>query len=255
MGAAALTMTTTTPNLKDQATGLRQLFSASTLPVHLLTCPSRASLTIPLSQRLSYELADRGHMVAWIDEIDLVEREDWPLPSHLRFDLGQALDGHVDMSAAMHAIKPQLLYGLSCKTRRLGSVERTLQDRLLASGVRFETVIIAAHPAVQPAQYAQMVHHTVISGTDDQSLRNTFQWMLKIEALHAPRSWSVVLSGSEKRTQTAFRWLEDASAAHLSQPVKLLGSVPLKTLTAPLAHTWSGQLELMEVMLQHLVAY
>ena len=163
MGAAALTMTTTTPNLKDQATGLRQLFSASTLPVHLLTCPSRASLTIPLSQRLSYELADRGHMVAWIDEIDLVEREDWPLPSHLRFDLGQALDGHVDMSAAMHAIKPQLLYGLSCKTRRLGSVERTLQDRLLASGVRFETVIIAAHPAVQPAQYAQMVHHTVIS--------------------------------------------------------------------------------------------
>lgn len=248
-------MSTSTSDLKDQATGLRQLFSTSPLPVHALSCPARPALVVALTQMLSQDLAERGHTTAWIDEIDLVEREDWPLPGSLRFDLGQALDGHVDLSAALQPLRPQLFYGLSCKTRKLPGVGRTLQERLLVSGVRFDTVVIAAHPEVQPARYAQSVHHTVITTTDAESLTSAMQWMVHAESLQTPRTWSVVLCGKGARIQSAMKWLEEASQAHLSQPVQLLGVASPKTLTDPLTHAWAGQLELMDVLMHHLLTH
>lgn len=246
-------MSTSTQDPKDQATGLRQLFAASSVPVHVLCCPSRPALVAPLAQLLSQDLAVRGHTVAWIDEIDLSEREEWPLPGTVRFDVGQALEGHVDLSAAMQALKPQLFFGLSCKTRKLLKVERPLQSRLLTSGVRFDTMVIAGHPDIRPDRYAASAHYTAITNTDAESLQNTLQWMLRIEALQLPRSLSVVIAGKGARTQSSMKWLEEASNAHCSQPVKLLGLATPKTMTDMLPHAWAGQLDLLDVLMHHLL--
>lgn len=247
-------MITSNQDPKDQATGLRQLFGINSLAAHILCCPSRPALVVPLAQLLSQDLTDRGHTVAWIDEINLAEREDWPLPCSIRFDVGQALEGHVNLSAAMQALKPQLFYGLSCKTRKLPTIERPLQARLLASGVRFDTLVVAAHPDIAANRYAESAHCTVITGTDVQGLQCTLKWMLRMEAQHEPRSWNVVISGKGPRVNSCQKWLEEATTSHLAMPVKLLGTATTKTMTDNLTKAWAGQVELLDVLRHHLLA-
>lgn len=241
---------------KDQATGLRQLFGQQSLPVHVLTCPQRPALALPLAQWICHDLADRGHGVAWLDEMDLNEREDWPLPTPVKFDLGQALGGHVKLAAALRALRPQLWYGLSCQTRQLQRVERNLQTRLLGSGVRFDTLVVAAHPNVQTSRYAPAVHHTVIVDAETEHLQRLVTWMMRMESAdQAPLSWHVILVGKGPRSKAALKWLEDATAARLSQPVQWLAWAAPKTLSVPLAQAWSGQLDLMEALMQHFLSH
>ena len=67
---------------------------------------------MPLAQKMAETLCASGHVVAWLEEIELNARENWPLPRPVRFDVGQALEGHVDLSEAMLAIHAGLFYGL-----------------------------------------------------------------------------------------------------------------------------------------------
>ena len=47
-------------DVMDQASGLRYMFGNSTVPVHVLCCPSRAALTLPLVDALSRDLTHDG---------------------------------------------------------------------------------------------------------------------------------------------------------------------------------------------------
>ena len=51
----------------DQAAGLRYLFGNSTAPVHVLCCPSRPALTLPLVDAISKELTHEGQTILWVD--------------------------------------------------------------------------------------------------------------------------------------------------------------------------------------------
>ena len=85
-----------TPSLDavDQATGLRYLFGNATAPVHVLCCPSRPALTLPLADFLCKALVNQGQTMMWVDEIGLNDREQWPLPCPVKFDLSKSLEGH-----------------------------------------------------------------------------------------------------------------------------------------------------------------
>ena len=245
-------MSISVSTIKDQASGLRELFHAQTVSAHVVTCPVRPALVLPLVQMICSSLAET-HVVAWIDEIDLNAREQWPLPASLRFDLGQALEGHVDLSQAMHAIKPRLFYALSCKTRHIKAMDRHLQQRLMSSGVAFDALLVAAHPDVNPLHYASSVHHLVISGTDRIGLQQTLNWMIKVQRLRAPAaSWSVILAGDPAQTDEARNWLESHAENQLAQPIQILVGPAALRPSIHLTQAWVGQPEWM-ASLQHLV--
>jgi len=248
-------MQTPNPEYKDQATGLRQLFGSSQMPVHLLTCPQRPALTLPLLQWICQDLSERGHNVAWLDEIDLREREDWPLPVPIRFDIGQALGGHVNLASAMRCVRPQLFYGFSHQTRKLTRTKENLQTRMKNSGVNFRTLVVAAHPEVKPARYTQEAHHTVIVDAKTENLQLLMNWMIRIEASDKPPgSWHIVLASKNTGSETALNWLKEVSTTRLSKPVKLLGLAAPETVSIPLAQAWVGQLDLKEILIQHFLS-
>jgi hypothetical protein len=77
--------------LKDQADGLRELFGQSPPPVHVVCCPTRPSLALSLVSELSQSLVALERTVMWVDEIDFANREQWPLPCKVKFDLSKTL--------------------------------------------------------------------------------------------------------------------------------------------------------------------
>ena len=240
--------------LKDQASGLRRLFHTPALPTHLLTCPSRPALALPLAQKMAETLCASGHVVAWLEEIELNARENWPLPRPVRFDVGQALEGHVDLSEAMLAIHAGLFYGLSCKTRKTGDVKRPLQERLMKSGVAFDALWIAAHPDAEPRRYAPSVRLTVISDSDQDSLEQTLRWMLNHQQQHGkPQSWGLILAGSEADRAQARSWLDVVAPPHLAQTVGIWGLMKPDAMHAPLEQAWMDADELITAMQQHVM--
>ena len=240
--------------LRDQASGLRQLFHAPVLTTHLITCPARAALALPLTQRISAELSEAGLTVAWIDEIDLSAREHWQLPATLRFDVGQALEGHVDLSDAMVALNPKLFYGLSCKTRKIGALGRSLQDRLLNSGVAFDAVLVAAHPQVKPSRYAAKVRHVLLTPADTTGLQHTLRWMLRVHREKAiSASWGVILAGDESQVAPAREWLSQQAEPELAQSIEVIGVTAADAMHAPLSRSWFLQPDLLQALQHHLL--
>ena len=92
----------------DQATGLRYLFGNNTAPVHVLCCPARPALSLPLVNFLCKDLTKNGQTLMWVDEIGLNDREQWPLPCAVKFDLSKSLEGHVDLDQGVNALTPCL---------------------------------------------------------------------------------------------------------------------------------------------------
>jgi hypothetical protein len=239
----------------DQAAGLRYLFGNSTPPVHVLCCPSRPALTLPLVDTLSRDLANDGQTMLWVDEIALNDREHWPLPCTVKFDLSKSLEGHVALSQGLTKLSPSLWYGLSLHTHRMTRPGQTLAERLTGSGVRFDSIVISAsasHPETF-ARYGAHLHMTAISGCTSEALQQTMAWMQQAQARCTAASWRVVLAGEAEQLAFATHWLSQTAKAHLSQDVQVLGSVNATRLNAPLAGAWTELPELTDVLKRHLL--
>jgi hypothetical protein len=240
---------------KDQASGLRQMFKTDALPVHVLVCPARPALVLPLTQVLSQVLADRGLKLVWLEELAMGQRESWPTACQVRFDVGQSLAGHVDLSAALHLIKPNLMYGLSCQTRRLERWDRPLQQRLQSSGVRFDAVLVAADPNSKTQAYASHVQHTLITGTDTHSLNQSLKWMQMTERQASSSvAFNVIALGSATRIKSVQAWLDQAGS-EMTQVPRLLAWAPAKTMDKSLQQAWAGQSDLQNELTLHLLKH
>lgn len=240
---------------KDQATGLRNLFGRNGTPVHVLHSPARPALSLPLAQALGMDLTERGHTVMWVDEVGLSERESWPLPCKVKFDLSKSLQGHVPLDQGVTPLSPTLWYGLSLHTARIGRPTLPLTERLAGSGIRFDTVIVSGgtDQTESLSHYGAPLHHTVITECDAASLQKTMGWMQKAQAQCPAASWSAVLVGSKARLASGNKWIEQTASAHLDQPVKLLGTVDGKTMSAPLTGAWTSSPDLIDLLMHHLL--
>lgn len=240
---------------KDQATGLRNLFGHNAAPVHVLHCPARPALSLPLVHGLSKDLAERGHTVIWIDEIAFADRESWPLPCKVKFDLSKTLQNHVALDQGVTPLSPTLWYGLSLHTARIAQPTTPLSQRLLGSGIRFDSVIVSggAKQTEGLSHYGSPLHYTVITECDAPALQKTMGWMQLAQAQCPAASWSVVLAGSKARLASGTKWIEQTASVHLNQPVKLLGSVDAKLMTAPLTGAWTSTPDLTDLMMHHLL--
>jgi hypothetical protein len=248
-----------TPSLDavDQATGLRYLFGNATAPVHVLCCPSRPALTLPLADFLCKALVNQGQTMMWVDEIGLNDREQWPLPCPVKFDLSKSLEGHVALDQGVTALLPTLWYGLSLHTHRMTRFNSTLAERLASSGIQFDSILVSAtngHPE-SFAHYGTQAHFSLICDCSPNQLQQTLTWMQQVQARLTPASWRIILAGESESLTHALSWFEQISLAHLSQPVQVLGSIQPERLQAPLANAWSGLPELAEVLKRHLLTH
>jgi hypothetical protein len=251
MDAKAIMNATVTSN--DQATGLRTLFGGlSSLPVHVLACPVRPAWVLPLMHQVSVDLSSMGHTVLSVDELSMTLREDWPLPPRMRFDLAQALEGHVALSQAVSALTPSAWVALSQKTSTLAGKVTPLADRLAQSGVNFGSVLVAsALKSGSLPHYANQLHQTLITPCDKASLEASLRWIIESEATHPAKSWGVVLLGKGAKADEAWRWLEAAALESLHGPMERLGQYEHKWQGEPLTKAWRGHLELMDHIMHH----
>jgi hypothetical protein len=239
----------------DQAAGLRYLFGNSTAPVHVLCCPSRPALSLPLVDAMSKELAHEGQTILWVDEIALNDREHWPLPCTVKFDLSKSLESHVALDQGVTALGSSLWYGLSLHTHRITRPALPLAERLISSGIRFDSILVSAATGKPEsfARYGAQLHMTAISGCAPEQLQQTLAWMQQAQAKCTAASWRVVLAGESEQLTHAIHWLAQTVKAHLSQEVQVLGTVSVERLSAPLVGAWTGLPELTEVLKRHLL--
>ncbi|NBX13960.1 MAG: hypothetical protein EBR17_02265 [Betaproteobacteria bacterium] len=239
----------------DQATGLRNLFGQHAAPVHVLCCPERPALTLPLISDLSKAMVARGNTVMWVDEIDFAERELWPLPCKVKFDLSKSLQGLETLDKGVTPLQPTLWYGLSLHTSRIGSPSRTLSERLMKSGFRFDSVIVsgATNKPESFSHYGSRIHCTAITGCDNSELQQTLTWLKQAKAHSSVASVSLVLAGKSETLAHGMQWMEEKLGQ--AQPLKLLGSIETQITAAPLSSLWSRQPELTDALMNHLLIH
>ena len=232
--------------LKDQADGLRELFGQTPPPVHVVCCPSRPALALSLVSELSQGLIALERTVMWVDEIDFAHRELMPLPCKVKFDLSKTLQGFVDLEQSLTPLKPTLWYGLSLHTARIQDSVQTLSDRLMRSGVEFDTIIVstAALKAESFKHYGARIHCTALTGCDAAELNQTFEWLAQTQDQTRVASWSLVLAGEADTSENTVAWAEEKVKSNLGPHVKVLGHIDMPVAKLALNSGWNRWPEL-----------
>lgn len=243
--------------LKDQADGLRELFGQSMPPVHVLCCPSRPSLALSLTSELSQALIELERTVMWVDEVDFAHREQWPLPCKVKFDLSKTLQGFVDLDQSLTPIQPTLWYGLSLHAAKIEGNVQTLSDRLMRSGIEFDTVVVstAALKAGSFKHYGTRIHCTALTGCEPQELNQTFEWLTHTQDKTPVASWSLVLAGEAGSSENSVGWAEEKVRTSLGSHVKVLGHIETPATQLPLNGVWSRWPALKATLANHLLIH
>jgi hypothetical protein len=243
--------------LKDQADGLRELFGQSPPPVHVVCCPSRPALALSLVSELSQGLIALERTVMWVDEIDFSHRELMPLPCKVKFDLSKTLQGFVDLDQSVAPLQSSLWYGLSLHTARIQDSVQTLSDRLMRSGVEFDTIIVstAALKAESFKHYGARIHCTALTGCDAAELNQTFEWLAQTQDQTPVASWSLVLAGEAGTSENTVAWAEEKVKTNLGSNVKVLGQVDTSVANLPLNSAWHRWPELTAKLTNHLLIH
>lgn len=243
--------------LKDQADGLRELFGQSLPPVHVLCCPSRPSLALSLTSELSQALIELERTVMWVDEVDFAHREQWPLPCKVKYDLSKTLQGFVDLDQSLTPIQPTLWYGLSLHAAKIEGNVQTLSDRLMRSGIEFDTVVVstAALKAESFKHYGTRIHCTALTGCEPQELNQTFEWLAHTQDKTPVASWSLVLAGEAGSLENSVGWAEEKVRTSLGSHVKVLGHIETPASQLPLNGVWSRWPALKATLANHLLIH
>jgi len=243
--------------LKDQADGLRELFGQSPPPVHVVCCPNRPSLALSLVSELSQSLVSLERTVMWVDEIDFANREQWPLPCKVKFDLSKTLQGFVDLDQSVTPLKPTLWYGLSLHTGRIQDGVQTLSDRLMRSGVEFDTIIVstAALKAESFKHYGARIHCTALTGCEPAELNQTFEWLAQTQDQTPVASWGLVLAGEAGTFENSVAWAEEKVQSNLGSKVKVLGHIDTSVAKLSLNSGWNRWPELTAKLSNHLLIH
>jgi hypothetical protein len=243
--------------LKDQADGLRELFAPSSPPVHVVCCPSRPALALSLVSELSQELIALDRTIMWVDEIDFAHREQLPLPCKVKFDLSKTLQGFVDLEQSVAPLQSSLWYGLSLHTARISESVQTLSDRLMRSGVQFDSVLVstAALKAQSFKHYGARIHCTALTGCEPQELNQTFEWLALTQEQTPMASWGLVLAGQSGTLESSVGWAEEKVKSSLGPEVKVLGRLETPAAQLPLKGAWSLWPELTAKLTNHLLMH
>jgi len=227
--------------MKDQAEGLRQLFSATvdSPVVCLVSCPSRDAIAIPFAKSLIDSLASRGHPMLWIDEIDFRRREGLPLAANVRFQLSQWMNGDVALKDTVTPFGDQRWYAYSGGDlpKTPSDSKRNALDQFQQSGLDTEIVIasITERTLLLPALAGQPVHVALVCDAKPAQLRPTLSWISRIESAAEIASISLTLCGDETACDAFRHAIEEVSAGFIASTPEILGNLNFKLMSTPLA--------------------
>jgi hypothetical protein len=210
-----------------------------------------------LVSELSQGLIALERTVMWVDEIDFAHRELMPLPCKVKFDLSKTLQGFVDLDQSVTPLQPTLWYGLSLHTARIQDSVQTLSDRLMRSGVEFDTIIVstAALKAESFKHYGARIHCTALTGCEASELNQTFEWLAQTQDQTPVASWSLVLAGEAGSSENTVAWAEEKVKSNLGPNVKVLGHIDTPATKLPLNGAWSRWPELSASLTNHLLIH
>jgi hypothetical protein len=214
-------------------------------------------LALSLVSELTQALIDLERTIMWVDEIDFAHREQWPLPCKVKFDLSKTLQGFVDLEQSVSPLQPTLWYGLSLHTARISDSVQTLSDRLMRSGVEFDSVIVstAALKAQSFKHYGARIHCTAITGCELQELNQTFEWLAHTQDQTPVASWNLVLAGQAGTLENSVGWAEEKVKTSLGSQVKVLGHLETPAAQLPLNGAWRLWPELTAKLTNHLLIH
>lgn len=227
--------------MKDQAEGLRQLFSATEeLSVAcLVSCPSREAAGVTFAKSLVDSLSGHGRHLLWIDEVDFRRREGLPLAANVRFQLSQWMDGHVQLKDTVASVGDQLWYAYSGGDLPTNSADgkRGTLDELQQSELDTEILVasILQNTALLRALSGHPLHLAVICDAKPNQLKPTLSWIARMESCADIKSVSLILCG-EKSDCNAFRGaIEDVGSGFIASSTEVVGEIGLKLPSAQLA--------------------
>jgi hypothetical protein len=214
-------------------------------------------LALSLVSELSQELIALDRTIMWVDEIDFAHREQLPLPCKVKFDLSKTLQGFVDLEQSVAPLQSSLWYGLSLHTARISESVQTLSDRLMRSGVQFDSVLVstAALKAQSFKHYGARIHCTALTGCEPQELNQTFEWLALTQEQTPMASWGLVLAGQSGTLESSVGWAEEKVKSSLGPEVKVLGRLETPAAQLPLKGAWSLWPELTAKLTNHLLMH
>jgi hypothetical protein len=234
----------------DQAAGLRELFAnampsgalepapfdASPSPmVHALVCPARPALVLPLAQVCVQFWRQQGVSHLWADELDLVDREEWPFACQLRFDLAQGLAKHVPLDQTLHALKSSKAYYAGA--RRLAQfapqITKPLVDQLRQSDLALDHILVSWDPLAvgRPwSIYGAPVQPVLLCEATERAAEQGLKWLTEQQAdkgLEGSQASVVFYSADPEDAQSTKAqtlWKTSWAALH-GQPPAWMGHV------------------------------
>ncbi len=171
--------------------------------------------------------------------------------------VNKALQGFVDLDQSVTPLKPTLWYGLSLHTGRIQDSVQTLSDRLMRSGVEFDTIIVstAALKAESFKHYGARIHCTALTGCEAAELNQTFEWLARTQDQTPVASWSLVLAGEAGTSENTVAWAEEKVKSNLGPHVKVLGHIDKSVAKLALNSGWHSWPELTAKLTNHFLIH
>ena len=167
------------------------------------------------------------------------------------------MQGFVDLDQSVAPLQSSLWYGLSFHTARIQDSVQTLSDRLMRSGVEFDTIIVstAALKAESFKHYGARIHCTALTGCEAAELNQTFEWLAQTQDQTPVAAWSLVLAGEAGTSENTVAWAEEKVKTNLGPNVKVLGHIDTSVANLPLNSAWHKWPELTAKLTNHLLIH
>ena len=220
--------------LKDQASGLRQLFGEGFARVWCLGSSLPGDPTMMVALGAANALRRAGQRVLLVDEIPLSNRSllgGTPFP--VRYDLGQVFSGLIGIEKVVKPVGDKLWYCVATKLRRAREDKKaklpTLTERLHRANIDVDVVIVASTDPHRGTHqlFAEDMEHILISGTDDEALEKSLHMVHELAVLFGGSPIPVVTVGGRSSDvgQTSFEQLQTRAFELMDQPLEHQGWV------------------------------
>jgi hypothetical protein len=244
--------------MRNQASELQRIFGQEqeSLAVHAICCPQRAAAVPALMQSLCYRFSERGATVAWVDEVEIAQRENWPLLRNIRHDLWHGMAKTISLSACLLPIShhaddttASIWYGFGPQISEQSDLVQPLAERLLKSGVPFDLLLVgAAAQAVRLwAAYGRTFPVTLISSPGEHALEQIAEWINENQQFNRPAPpFGIFLCGQPDECSNHFKKLQQAAELIRGIRLKYVGSADIDLFSENLTTMWSTQATALE---------
>lgn len=232
--------------MSDQAQELRRVFDEGRPTRRLLVSSlKRPALSLAVAASICRDSSSLGQDVLWIDDLPLLDREDWPIPRAAKFTLEQVQQGFIPLAAAVAIASDGSHYIHSGRTTARNVIDASAGktfDLALTPGrlERYELVLLTSSQEDFDGLSAAGAKPDIIivSGTAAAECSELMLWMVRCEASLQPRRWGLCFIGDQYSSNRAWAELSPLFTRYLTGPVELLATADGNLTEISLGGAW-----------------